>query len=49
MKVTNKEGLTPLLLAVDECYSEECLQYLIEHGSDINHQDNSGSTALHFA
>lgn len=45
----NKEGLTPFLLAVDEGYSDDCIKELIDKGSDINHQDHLGNTALHYA
>lgn len=49
VKTTNSEGLTLFMLAVDESYSQECLSELLQKGADINHQDQSGNTALHFA
>ena len=46
---TNQEGMTPFLLAVDECFSLDILETLLEKGADINHQDESGASALHYA
>ena len=45
----NNEGFTAFMLAVDESYSLEWLNKLIELGANINHQDKNGNTALHYA
>ncbi len=45
----NKEGLTPFLLAVDCEFSFKTLKYLLDHGCDINAQEENGRTALHYA
>ena len=45
----NNEEMSVFMLAVDESYEESCLQILIDSGAQINHQDNDGNTALHYA
>mmetsp|Transcript_20669 Transcript_20669/g.18315 ORF Transcript_20669/g.18315 Transcript_20669/m.18315 type:complete len:103 (-) Transcript_20669:163-471(-) len=49
VKTIDNEGLSPLMLAVDETFSVECLQTLIDLGAEVNCQGSNGSTALHFA
>lgn len=41
-----KEGHTALMHAADCDFSLKCIKELIKLGSDVNHQDNVGMTAL---
>ena len=45
----NNEGFTVFMLATDEGYSLEWLNKLITLGANINHQDQNGNSALHYA
>jgi len=45
----NKEGMGPLLLAVDCEFSHDTLKFLIVKGCNVNAQDDQGRTALHYA
>ena len=46
---TNKEGMDPLILAVDCEFSTDTLEYLLKKGCDVNGQDEHGRSALHYA
>ena len=41
-----KEGHTALMHAADCDFSLKCIKELIKLGSDVNHQDKTGMTAL---
>ena len=43
----NRDNMTPLHLACVEQF-EEIILYLIKLGVNINYQDNSGNSALHY-
>ncbi len=46
--ITDASGRTPLLLAAE--YSEQSiLEQILGKGANINHKDNDGNTALHYA
>lgn len=45
----NKEGMDPLILAVDCEFSLETLKKLIELGCSVTNADMQGRTALHYA
>jgi len=45
----DKDGKTPLMWAVSSNGSEELVEALIDHGSDVNIQDFLGGTALFYA
>lgn len=44
----DKDGRTPLMFAVAEG-NFDVAKSLIEHGADLNIQNNNGETALHLA
>ena len=44
----NRLSVTPLMAAA-ECESEEILELLLSHGTDINGKGHEGNTALHIA
>ena len=44
---TNKEGQTPLMIAIDNSFSLSTISQLIELGCDVNAQDVDGNTPLH--
>ena len=45
----DKEGMTPLMLAVDCNFSEKTVQRLIDLGCDVNAQNSDGMTSLHLS
>jgi ankyrin repeat protein len=45
----NKEHVDPFLLAIDCEFSLSTLKKLLDKGFDINTQDESGRTPLHYA
>lgn len=45
----NRDGQTPLMLAIKHGEVRESIQLLIDLGSDVNATDNRGKTALHLA
>lgn len=45
----NKEGMDPLILAVDCEFSVDTLAELVGLGCNVNNQDCIGRTALHYA
>ena len=45
----SKEGMTALMLAVDNRFSEATISELISMGSDVNARDSEGMTALHIS
>jgi len=45
----DKDGKTPMMWAVSSSGSEELLEALVDHGSDVNMQDFVGGTALFYA
>ncbi|HOP30239.1 MAG TPA: ankyrin repeat domain-containing protein [Spirochaetota bacterium] len=45
----NAYGETALLLLIKFHGTIDTIKYIIENGSDINHQDNNGYSALHYA
>lgn len=45
----NKEGMDPMILAVDCEFSLDTLKQLIELGCSVNNSDQQGRTALHYA
>ena len=47
--VTDKYGNTPLHIAVSNNASDELIDFLLEKGYPINHQNNDGKTALQLA
>ena len=48
VNVTNKFGMTPLVLAVRHAYPHLVL-YLLSHGANPHHQNHTRQTALHYA
>lgn len=44
----NKAGATPLLNAAKDTTRQSLIPWLIAHGANVNHQDNSGNAALHY-
>ena len=48
VNVTNKFGMTPLVLAVRHAHPHLVL-YLLSHGANPHHQNHTGQTALHYA
>ena len=46
LKMKDKEGNSPFLAAANPPCNPEVLNFLLEHGSDINEQNNKGETAL---
>lgn len=51
INVANSEGETPLHLAAqnESCFSEELIEFLLEHGADVNAVNANGDTPLHLA
>ena len=49
VNVKNKEGMDPLILAIDCEFDIETLKKLIELGCSLKNSDNQGRTALHYA
>ena len=45
----NAEGNTPLLSAIEVRQNASMIEYLLANGSDVNHQNRTGQTALHLA
>jgi ankyrin repeat protein len=45
----NKEGMDPLMLAVDCEFSLETMEFLINKGCSVHNKDGQGRTALHYA
>jgi ankyrin repeat protein len=45
----NKQGMDPLMFAVDCEFSGDLVEYLIKAGCSVNAQDQTGRTALHYA
>ena len=47
--MVDKEGMTPLMQAVDCNFSPETIRRLIELGCDVNAQNSDGMTSLHLS
>ena len=45
----DKGGMTPLMIAVDNEFSIEAIQTLIDSGCDVNAQNSDGMTSLHMS
>lgn len=45
----NKEGMDPLIFAVDCEFSLETLEFLVQNGCSVKNSDDQGRTALHYA
>ena len=45
----NKEGMDPLIFAVDCEFSLETLEFLVKHGCSVMNLDGQDRTALHYA
>jgi ankyrin repeat protein len=45
----SKEGMTPLILAVDCEFSADTIEFLINSGCEVDAVDNIGRSALHYA
>ena len=48
INLRNARGQTALSLAISEAFTD-MIELLIEHGADVNADDNDGDTPLHLA
>ncbi|MBO7642280.1 MAG: ankyrin repeat domain-containing protein [Alphaproteobacteria bacterium] len=48
VNLSDKRGIFPLFIATQFGY-KEIVEYLVNHGADINKEDSSGRTPLHMA